>query len=105
MQHHRFDMTFPALCKRADEVEKDNTVADVLHNDDYREINVFLRHDGRLRCGNEDYDDQFTLENKEIIGVALIDLDDDLAPIEVLTRDEAVDMFGWKWAEQLEVVE
>lgn len=105
MRHTNLDMTFPALSRRADEVLTDNCVADILGDGDTREITVFLSHDGKLRCGNEDYADQFTLESKEVIGVALCDLDDPLAPVEVLTRDEAVARFGWKWAERLECVE
>ena len=106
MKHATFhSMTFSALSARADAVNTDYTVADVLDNGDDRAISVFLTHDGRLRCGNEDYDDQFTLERKEVIGVALCDLDDPNAEIEVLTRDQAVDMLGARFVDDLEEVE
>lgn len=105
MKNTTLDMTFTALSRRADEVLTDNCVTDILGDGDTREIKVFLAHDGKLRCGNDDYADQFTLESKEIIGVALLDLDDPLDPVKVLTRDEAVARFGWKWAERLECVE
>lgn len=103
MRHANLDMTFPSLCCRADEVDKDSTVADFLHNDDYREVNAFLRHDMSESLRYGEWDNK--LVAKEILGVALIDLDDDQAPIEILTRDEAVDLLGWRWAENLEQVE
>lgn len=103
MQHSNLDMTFPALSARADAVKVLDSVTDYLENDDMREVTVFLRHDmsESLRYG-EWYN---TLVGKEVIGVALCDLDDPQAAVEVLTRDEAVAMFGWKRVERWEEVE
>jgi len=93
-------MTLHALACRADEIDTDGCVAEIAGGDDYREIRAFLTHDMR-----NPYEDHYVLEGKEIIGVALVDLDNDAAPIEILTRSEAVDRFGHYWAEELEVVE
>ncbi len=99
------DMTFAALAKRADETNVRDCVADYLDNGDLREVTVFLDHDRDTRCGGNGYDDTYTLAGKEIIGVALCDLDDPQAAVEILTRDEAEAMFGWKWVANLEEVE
>ncbi len=93
------DMTFPALSARADEVRVLDTVADYLCNDDLREVTVFLRHD-QIGWG-----EGWKTVGKEVIGVALCDLDDPQAAVEVLTRDDAVAMFGWKWVQDYEVLE
>ena len=105
MKHSNLDMTFPALSARADEVNVRDSVADYLGNDDLREVTVFLDHDIDTRCGGNGYDDSYTLVGKEIIGVCLCDLDDPEAAIEIMTRDEAGAMFGWKWVADLEEVE
>lgn len=101
MRHTNLDMTFPALSRRAAEVNTDYTVADVLNNGDDREITVFLTHDQSDLGGNSGY----RLESKEVIGVALCDLDDPLAAPEVLTRDDAVELFGISWVEDRESME
>jgi hypothetical protein len=93
------DMTLKALACRSDEICEDNCVTDILGNGDYREIRAFLTHD-QIGWG-----DGWKTVGKDIIGVALCDLDDDAAPAEILTRAEAVDMLGHRWAEGLEVVE
>ena len=103
--HHSFtrpmqDMTLAALACRADEIDSDNCVADFIGGEDYREVRAFLTHDQSNPWG-----DHYVTVGKDIIGVALVDLDDDAAPVEVLTRAEAVDLLGHRWAERLEVVE
>lgn len=96
MMHKNLDMTPEALAKRADEVKRMDCVADYLGGDDLRTVTLFLAHEGHTRLGDDDYADQFTLESKEVIGVTLSDDDDDSAPVEVMTRDEAYDRFGYK---------
>ena len=101
MKHATFhSMTFSALSARADAVNTDYTVAELIGGDDLREIIVFLRHE-QDDLG-EDYG--YRLESKEVIGVALCDLDDPLAAPEVLTRDDAVELFGIQWVEDRELV-
>jgi len=94
------DMTFAALAKRADETNVRDCVADYLDNGDLREVTVFLEHDQ-----SNPYDGHYVLVSKEIIGVALCDVDEPNAAVEILTRDEAAAMFGWKWIADLEEVE
>ena len=101
MKHTTFyDMTFTALSKRAAEVNTDYTVHSVLNNGDDREITVFIDHDQSDLGGNSGY----RLESKEVIGVALCNLDDPLAAPEVLSRDDAVELFGIQWVEDRELV-
>jgi hypothetical protein len=97
------DMTFAALAKRADEVLTCNTVADYLGGEDYREVTVFMGHDMSTRPNGDDYESR--LEGKIIIGVALCDLDDPQGAIEVMDRDQAWEMLGRKFVENLEEVE
>ena len=102
MKHATFhSMTFAALSARADAVNTDYTISDVLDNGDERAISVFLTHDQSDLGGNSGY----RLESKEVIGVALCDVDDPLAAPEVLTRDDAVELFGIQWVEDLESME
>ena len=102
MQHHRFpEITFGALNNRADSTTIMDTVSDVIGGDDHRDITVFLRHE-QDDLG-EDYG--YRLVAKEVIGAALCDLDDPLAAPEVLTRDDAVELFGIQWVEDREMVE
>lgn len=101
MRHYPLDMTFTALAKRADETAILDTVHDVLRNDDLREVTAFFMHeqaDLGEDCG-------YRLVAKELIGVALADLDDPAAPIEILDRNQAVDLFGWRYVADLEEVE
>ena len=102
MQHHRFpEMTFGALNNRADSTAIMDTVAELIGGDDTREVAVFLTHEQSDLGGNSGY----RLESKEVIGVALCDLDDPLAAPEVLTRDDAVELFGISWVEDRESME
>ena len=110
MEHHVFpsmyqrpspDMTFRGLCSRADEMVTIDDMATHFGTEDYREVAVFLTHDQSDLGGNSGY----RLESKEVIGVALCDLDDPLAAPEVLTRDDAVELFGISWVEDRELVE
>ena len=108
MQHHRFpEMTFTAFAKRADEVAVLDTVADYTGVDprlpgaDLREVTAFLTHeqdDLGEDCG-------YRLVAKELIGVALCDVDDPYAVPEILDRDQALALLGQKFIEGLEVVE
>ena len=101
MQHHRFpEMTFGALNNRADSTAIMDTVAELIGGDDLREIIVFLRHEQDELGGNSGY----RPESQEVIGVALCDLDDPLAAPEVLSRDDAVELFGIQWVEDRELV-
>lgn len=102
MQHHRFpEMTFGALNNRADSTAIMDTVAELIGGGDTREVTVFLRHE-QDDLG-EDYG--YRLVAKEVIGVALCDVDDPYAMPEVLTRDDAVELFGISWVEDREMVE
>ena len=98
MQHFR-EMTFTSLCKRAAETVVLDTVHDCIGNDDLREVTVFLDHE-QIGWG-----DGWKTVGKEVIGVALADLDDPNAVTEILTRDQAVTMFGWRWVEDRESME
>ena len=102
MQHHRFpEMTFGALNNRADSTAIMDTVAELIGGDDAREVAVFLRHE-QDDLG-EDYG--YRLVAKEVIGVALCDLDDPYAMPEILDRDQAWELFGIQWVEDREMVE
>ena len=102
MQHHRFpEMTFGALNNRADSTSIMDTVAELIGGDDTREVAVFLRHE-QDDLG-EDYG--YRLVAKEVIGVALCDLDDPYAMPEILDRDQAWELFGIQWVEDRELVE
>ena len=102
MQHHRFpEMTFGALNNRADSTAIMDTVAELIGGDDTREVAVFLRHE-QDDLG-EDYG--YRLVAKEVIGVALCDLDDPYAMPEVLTRDDAVELFGQGFVDNMESME
>lgn len=95
---HFHDMTFPALAKRADEVVTLDTVADCIGGDDQREVTVFLTHE---QIG---WHEGWKTVGKEVIGVALCDLDDPLAPVEVMNREQARDLFGMGFIEDREAV-
>ena len=95
------DMTFTSLAKRADEKIILDCVADYIGGDDLREVTVFLTHEQSDRGEGRGYH----LDAKEVIGVALVDLDDPLAAIEILTRDQAVDLFGYRVVADWEEVE
>ena len=102
MQHHRFpEMTFGALNNRADSTAIMDTVAELIGGDDTREVAVFLRHE-QDDLG-EDYG--YRLVAKEVIGVALCDVDDPYAMPEILDRDQAWELFGIQWVEDRELVE
>lgn len=102
MQHHRFpEMTFGALNNRADSTAIMDTVSDVIGGDDTREVTVFLRHE-QDDLG-EDYG--YRLYAKEVIGVALCDLDDPYAVPEILDRDQAWALLGRDFIEAQECVE
>ncbi len=96
MKHVHFDMTFTALSKRADEAVLMDDMATQFGTEDYREIMVFLLHEQSERRG------EYRLESKEVIGVALIDLDDMFAAAEVLDRNQAIALFGREWIEDRE---
>ena len=103
MKHVHLDMKFNTLVRRADEILTLDSVCDYLGGDDLREVTVFMEHE---QSSHGYGDDQFyRLEGKEIIGVAFCDLDDPLAAIEVLDRNQAVDLFGWKWVADRECME
>lgn len=96
MHHAKLDMTWEALSCRADEVLRRGCVADYLGGDDLRTVTLFLKHEYAGTNISDEYVNWPRLEGKEVLGVALVDDDDDRAPIEILTRDEAYDRFGWK---------
>ena len=102
MQHHRFpEMTFGALNNRADSTSIMDTVAELIGGDDTREVAVFLRNE-QDDLG-EDYG--YRLVAKEVIGVALCDVDDPYAMPKILDRDRAWELFGQQFIENLEGVE
>ena len=102
MQHATFhSMTFAALSARADSTAIMDTVAELIGGDDTREVAVFLRHE-QDDLG-EDYG--YRLVAKEVIGVALCDVDDPYAMPEILDRDQAWELFGQQFIEDLEGVE
>lgn len=100
---HFPEMTFKALSARADEVQISNTVADYLGGEDYREISVFLELE--QSCDMRYGENIMKTEAKRIIGVALCDLDDPQAEIEILDRDAAREVFGQAWVESMEAME
>lgn len=110
MQHHIFpsmyqrpipDMTFRGLCSRADEMVTIDDMATHFGTEDYREIIVFLRHE-QDDLG-EDYG--YRLVAKEVIGVALCDVDDPYAMPEILDRDQAAELLGQGFVDNMESME
>ena len=102
MQHHRFpEMTFGALNNRADSTSIMDTVSDVIGGDDLREITVFPRH--KQDDLGEDYG--YRLVAKEVIGVALCDLDDPYAMPEILDWDQAAELLGQGFVDNMESME
>lgn len=102
MQHHRFpEMTFGALNNRADSTTIMDTVSDVIGGDDHRDITVFLRHE-QDDLG-EDYG--YRLVAKEVIGVALCDVDAPYAMPEILDRDQAAELLGQGFVDNMESME
>jgi hypothetical protein len=99
MKHVNLDMTFSALSKRADEVLTMDSVADYIGGDDLREVMVFLEHE---QVG---WHESWKTIGKEVIGVALADLDDPQAAIEIMNRNEAVAFFGIGVVENWECME
>ena len=99
MKHVHFDMTFQALSKRADETAILDSVTDYTGNGDLREVTVFLTHE-QIGWG-----DGWQTVGKEVVGVALADVDDPFAAIEILDRDQAAAMFGWAWVQGQECME
>ena len=95
------DMTFSALSASADSIKRDWVASEIIGGDDHRDITVFLRHE-QDDLG-EDYG--YRLVAKEVIGVALCDLDDPYAMPEILDRDQAWELFGQQFIEDLEGVE
>lgn len=102
MQHHRFpEMTFTALNNRADSTAIMDTVAELIGGNDTREVTVFLRHeqdDLGEDCG-------YRLTAKEVIGVALVDVDDPFAMPEILDRDQAAELLGQGFVDNMESME
>ena len=102
MKHATFhSMTFSALSARADAVNTDYTVAELIGGDDTREVTVFMTHE-QDDLG-EDYG--YRLHAKEVIGVALCDVDDPFAVPEILDRDQAWALLGRDFIEAQECVE
>lgn len=108
MHHARLqDMTYTALSKRADETVICDTVADYTGTDprlpgaDLREVTVFMTHE-QDDLG-EDYG--YRLHAKEVIGVALCDVDDPYAMPEILDRDQAWELFGQGFVDNMENME
>lgn len=102
MKHATFhSMTFAALSARADSTAIMDTVSDVIGGGDLREITVFLRHE-QDDLG-EDYG--YRLVAKEVIGVALCDVDDPYAMPEILDRDQAAELLGQGFVDNMESME
>ena len=110
MEHHVFpsmyqrpspDMTFRGLCSRADEMVTIDDMATHFGTEDYREVAVFLRHE-QDDLG-EDYG--YRLVAKEVIGVALCDVDDPYAMPEILDRDQAAELLGQGFVDNMESME
>lgn len=98
----RHDMTFTALCNRADEMKIAGVVSDfrvVEPEEPAREVAVFLTQE------RSDMGDGYDIHAKEIIGVALCNLDDAAEPVEILSRSDAWDFFGRTFVEDMEAVE
>ena len=99
MEHHRFpEMTFGALNNRADSTAIMDTVAELIGGGDTREVAVFLRHE-QDDLG-EDYG--YRLVAKEVIGVALCDVDAPYAMPEILDRDQAAELLGQGFVDNME---
>ena len=102
-------MTFTALSKRADETVICDTVADYTGADprlpgaDLREVTAFLTHEHSSRPNGDDC--EYRLDAKELIAVALCDVDDPLAVPEILDRDQAWALLGRDFIEAQECVE
>jgi hypothetical protein len=98
MHHYRAfpEMTFTALSKRADEAVVMDDMATHFGGTDQREIMVFLAHD-QIGWGGG-----WKTVGKEVIGIALLDLDDLFAAAEILDRDAAVALFGRDFIEDRE---
>ena len=102
MQHHRFpEMTFGALNNRADSTAIMDAVAELIGGDDTREVAVFLRHE-QDDLG-EDYG--YRLVAKEVIGVALCDVDAPYAMPEILDLDQAAELLGQGFVDNMESME
>jgi hypothetical protein len=101
--HKTEEMTFQALSARADEVQTENTVADIIDGEDRREITAFLEFD--QSCDMRGDDVTYRLESKRIIGVALCDLDDPQAEIEIWDRDTVWERLGRDWVENSEAAQ
>ena len=110
MEHHVFpsmyqrpspDMTFRGLCCRADEMVTIDDMATHFGTEDYREVAVFLRHE-QDDLG-EDYG--YRLVAKEVIGVALCDVDAPYAMPEILDRDQAAELLGQGFVDNMESME
>ena len=102
MKHATFhSMTFAALSARADSTSIMDTVAELIGGDDTREVTVFMTHE-QDDLG-EDYG--YRLHAKEVIGVALCDVDDPFAVPEILDRDQAWALLGRDFIEAQECVE
>ena len=95
------DMTFRGLCSRADEMVTIDDMATHFGTEDYREVAVFLRHE-QDDLG-EDYG--YRLVAKEVIGVALCDVDDPYAMPEILDRDQAAELLGHGFVDNMESME
>lgn len=88
------DMTATALARRADEINDDNLVCDILCNDDERQITVYFAH---VDCELDDEDpDAWTVPGvkREVIGATV--------GADVLTRDELRALIGDRAVEGLE---
>ena len=100
--HKTQEMTFAALSARADEVNIDYTLADVIGGEDDREISLFLTYD--QSCDMRGDDITYRTDAKRIIGVALCDLDDPQAALALWDRDMVWEKFGRNWVEDREAV-
>ena len=102
MKHATFhSMTFAALSARADSTAIMDTVPELIGGDDTRGVAVFLRHE-QDDLG-EDYG--YRLVAKEVIGVALCDVDDPYAMPEILDRDQAAELLGQGFVDNMESME
>lgn len=101
--HKTEEMTFQALSARADEVNTDYTLAGVIGGEDHREIILFLSYD--QSCDMRGDDVTYRLESKRILGLALCDLDDPQAEIEIWDRDTVWERLGRDWVENSEAAQ
>ncbi len=99
MKHFTPDMTFAALSKRADETVLMDDMATHFGGDDQRHITVFLSHE---QIG---WHEGWKTIGKEVMAVAVCNLDDPHAEIEIMNRDEAVAFFGIGVVQEWEVME